>query len=95
MSKTTLFDKIKGGWAGQVIGCTYGGPTEFEWRGQIIPDDHAIVWDDTRAAYCFDKFPGLYDDVYMDGDYDDDRYDSDDDYAAGVDDAIDDDDEDW
>lgn len=35
------------------------------------------------------------DDVYMDGDYDDDRYDSDDDYAAGVDDAIDDDDEDW
>ena len=31
----------------------------------------------------------------MDGDYDDDRYDSDDDYAAGVDDAIDDDDEDW
>lgn len=66
MSKTTLFDKIKGGWAGQVIGCTYGGPTEFGWRGQIIPDDHAIVWDDTRAAYCFDKFPGLYDDVYMD-----------------------------
>jgi hypothetical protein len=30
----------------------------------------------------------------MDGDYDDDRYDSDDDYAAGVDDAIDDE-EDW
>ena len=27
MSKTTLFDKIKGGWAGQVIGCTYGGST--------------------------------------------------------------------
>lgn len=38
---------------------------------------------------------GSDDDVYMDGDYDDDRYDSDDDYAAGVDDAIDDDDEDW
>ena len=33
--------------------------------------------------------------IQMDGDYDDDRYDSDDDYAAGVDDAIDDDDEDW
>ena len=31
----------------------------------------------------------------MDGDYDYDRYDSDDDYAAGVDDAIEDDDEDW
>lgn len=32
-----------------------------------------------------------YDDVYMDGDYDDDRYNSDSDYADGVDDAIEDD----
>ena len=29
MSKEVLMDKIKGGWAGQAIGCTYGGPTEF------------------------------------------------------------------
>ena len=36
-----------------------------------------------------------YDDIYMDGDYDDDRYDNDSDYADGVDDAMDDDDEDW
>jgi hypothetical protein len=28
ISKTELLNKIKGGWAGQVIGCTYGGPTE-------------------------------------------------------------------
>ena len=34
------------------------------------------------------------DDIYMDGDYDDDRYDNDSDYADGVDDAMDDD-EDW
>ena len=26
MSKDILLDKIKGGWAGQTIGCTYGGP---------------------------------------------------------------------
>ena len=45
--------------------------------------------------YYHDSYDDGYDDVYMDGDYDDDRYDSDDDYAAGVDDAIDDDDEDW
>ena len=31
----------------------------------------------------------------MDVDYDDDRYDRDDDYASGGDDAIDDNDEDW
>ena len=66
MSKATLLDKIKGGWAGQVIGCTYGGPTEFKWNGKIIPDDHKIVWNDQRAKHYFDKFPGLYDDVYMD-----------------------------
>lgn len=66
MTKAALLDKIKGGWAGQVIGCTYGGPTEFKWNGKIIPDNHKIVWDDTRAKYYFDKFPGLYDDVYMD-----------------------------
>ena len=33
LSKTDLMDKIKGGWAGQVIGCTYGGPTEFRFKG--------------------------------------------------------------
>lgn len=32
-----------------------------------------------------------YDDEYMDGDYDDDRYNSNSDYADGVDDAIEDD----
>ena len=30
ISKTQLMDKIKGGWAGQTIGCTYGGPTEWK-----------------------------------------------------------------
>ena len=28
ISKERLMDKIKGSWAGQTIGCTYGGPTE-------------------------------------------------------------------
>ena len=31
ISKEVLRDKMLGGWAGQVIGCTYGGPTEFKW----------------------------------------------------------------
>jgi hypothetical protein len=30
ISLEDLRDKIKGGWAGQTIGCTFGGPTEFE-----------------------------------------------------------------
>ena len=36
-----------------------------------------------------------YDDIYMDGDYDYDRYDRDSDYADGVDDAMDEYGEDW
>ena len=35
ISKEVLLDKIKGGWAGQTIGCTYGGPTEFKYRGAM------------------------------------------------------------
>ncbi len=66
MSQETLMDKIKGGWAGQVIGCTYGGPTEFRYNGHIIGDDVKIEWNDGRAKHYFDNFPGLYDDVYMD-----------------------------
>ena len=32
LSVNALKDKIKGGWAGQTIGCTYGGPTEFQFK---------------------------------------------------------------
>lgn len=66
LSKTVLWDKIKGGWAGQVIGCTYGGPTEFQYLGQMIPDTVHIPWNDQVVSGYYDKFPGLYDDIYMD-----------------------------
>lgn len=66
ISKTELQDKIKGGWAGQVIGCTYGGPTEFKWNGTMIGDHVPIPWDDTRMLWYYENAPGLYDDVYMD-----------------------------
>lgn len=66
ISKSELLDKIKGGWAGQVIGCTYGGPTEFQWNGTIIDDHVTIPWDDTRMLWYYEKVPGLYDDIYMD-----------------------------
>lgn len=47
-----------------------------------------------NSSYSHDSYDSGYDDVYMDGDYDQDRYDRDDDYATGVDDAIEDDIED-
>ncbi|NTV80827.1 MAG: ADP-ribosylglycohydrolase family protein, partial [Candidatus Aminicenantes bacterium] len=66
IARAELLDKIKGGWAGQVIGCTFGGPTEFRFPGAMIPDYQPIAWDATRVATLFETSPGLYDDVYMD-----------------------------
>lgn len=44
ISETVLKDKIKGGWVGQTVGVTYGGPTEFKYAGNIIPDSVDIPW---------------------------------------------------
>ncbi|MBQ0144382.1 MAG: ADP-ribosylglycohydrolase family protein, partial [Bacteroidales bacterium] len=66
MSRETLMDKIKGGWAGQTIGCTFGGPTEFKYQGTMIADSIGIKWPDHYIKWYFENSPGLYDDVYMD-----------------------------
>jgi len=66
IQKNVLADKIKGGWAGQVIGCTYGGPTEFQYCGTMIQDYTPIPWDESRMLWYFENLPGLYDDIYMD-----------------------------
>ena len=41
-----LMDKIRGGWYGQTIGCTYGGPTEFKYKGGLIMEEIPIPWYD-------------------------------------------------
>ena len=66
LSKEVLMDKIKGGWAGQTIGCTYGGPTEFRFCGTMIQDYVPIEWKDGYIKWWYENIPGLYDDVYMD-----------------------------
>ncbi|MHB1305581.1 MAG: ADP-ribosylglycohydrolase family protein [Limisphaerales bacterium] len=35
LSRAELLDKIRGGWAGQMIGVAYGAPTEFKSNGKI------------------------------------------------------------
>jgi len=37
-------DKMAGGWIGQMAGVGWGGPTEFQWKGSIIPADKIPVW---------------------------------------------------
>ena len=48
LSSEALRDKIRGGWAAQTIGVTFGGPTEFSYNGTIIPAYTPIRWDATR-----------------------------------------------
>jgi len=37
-------DKMKAGWIGQMAGVGWGGPTEFRYRGEIIPEDKIPTW---------------------------------------------------
>ena len=66
ISKEVLKDKIMGGWAAQTIGCTFGGPTEFQFKSTFIPDYQPIPWYDGYMKWYYDNVPGLYDDIYMD-----------------------------
>lgn len=66
LSKDALYDKVKGGWAGQILGCTYGGPTEFRYCGNRVPDTLNIPWGKNEVKKWFDGGGGLYDDVYVD-----------------------------
>ena len=36
LSRAALEDKVRGGWAGQMIGVAFGAPTEFKSNGKII-----------------------------------------------------------
>lgn len=66
LTKAVLQDKIKGGWAGQLIGCTFGGPTEFKFNGTMMNDYQPIPWYDGYIKKTMLETPGLYDDLYMD-----------------------------
>jgi hypothetical protein len=66
LPKSVVLDKIRGGWAGQVIGCTFGGPTEFVFNSTFIPEYQPLAWTGGAVKWYFDNEPGLYDDVYMD-----------------------------
>ncbi|KIC96223.1 ADP-ribosylglycohydrolase family protein [Flavihumibacter solisilvae] len=66
LSRQQLKDKIKGGWAGQTIGVTFGGPYEFQFNGTLIGDYQPLKWYDGYVKQTMINSPGLYDDLYMD-----------------------------
>src|SRR5689334_8518709 len=66
LTRQQLKDKIMGGWAGQTIGVTFGGPYEFQFNGTFIGDYQALKWYDGYLEHTMTNNPGLYDDLYMD-----------------------------
>ena len=58
ISLRVLEDKIRGGWAGQMIGVSYGAPTEFRSNGKI--NEAEITWAPERVANSIGQ-----DDLYV------------------------------
>ena len=58
ITRTSLEDKIRGGWAGKMIGVSYGAPTEFQFKGKI--NDTQISWSPERVSNAIEQ-----DDLYV------------------------------
>jgi len=50
LSWAELEDKVRGGWAGQMIGVTYGAPTEFRFRQAINEQPHEWKAEELKGA---------------------------------------------
>jgi len=50
ISAELLKDKITGGWAGKMIGVTYGAPTEFRAKGKTYEDSIKWVPEDVKGS---------------------------------------------
>jgi hypothetical protein len=66
ISKELLKDKIKGAWAAQTIGVTFGLPAEFEYNSTFIRDYQKLEWNDSSMVVEYRERPGTYDDIYID-----------------------------
>ena len=55
-------DKMKGAWIGQMVGVSWGLPTEFKWKDAIVPEDKVPVWtSDFPVRFAYNN-----DDIYAD-----------------------------
>ena len=59
LTRAALEDKIRGGWAGQMIGVSFGAPTEFQSNGKLI--EGALPWTPDRVSEALHQ-----DDLYVD-----------------------------
>jgi hypothetical protein len=63
IARGALEDKIRGGWAAQMIGVSFGAPTEFRSNGKIIEDNlnNFMTWGPERLENAINQ-----DDLYVD-----------------------------
>src|SRR4029078_6477743 len=61
ISLEALRDKIEGGWAGQMIGVSFGAPTEFRLKNAIVPEDKLPTWTRESVSNSLEQ-----DDLYVD-----------------------------
>lgn len=61
ISLSDLKDRIRGGWAGQMFGVSYGAPTEFRFNEKIIPVDKLPEWKPSKVDNALNQ-----DDLYVD-----------------------------
>ena len=61
LSLAQLEDKVRGGWAGQMIGVSYGYPTEFGYLEETIPDEVLPTWQPDMVVEALNQ-----DDLYVD-----------------------------
>src|SRR5436305_6337569 len=61
ISMEALRDKIEGGWAGQMIGVSFGAPTEFRFNQTQVPLDKLPVWKPEMVSESLQQ-----DDLYVD-----------------------------
>src|SRR6188474_1056557 len=60
ISLADLHDRIAGGWAGQMIGVSFGAPTEFKSNGRIN-EGKLPAWTSDRVSNSLNQ-----DDLYVD-----------------------------
>ncbi|MGN1095354.1 MAG: hypothetical protein ACI4QR_03090, partial [Eubacteriales bacterium] len=59
LNRDELHDKLLGGWIGEMVGVAWCASTEFDYRGQIMPENHIDEWNFSMINDAFKQ-----DDLY-------------------------------
>lgn len=60
LTENELLDKLKGSWAGQMAGVSWGAVTEFFYKGRMLSDNEVPGWSSDMINHAF-----IEDDLYV------------------------------